>query len=352
MPWTACASLHCLVTIALMPFSESVKVMLYARSGNRCAFPGCSIALVFTLKESGAVVNFGKAAHIVAESPKGPRGRSKMSLAERNSCENGIVFCTPHHTDVVDKFPERFTVQELVKWKRGHEKKYGNISSAIGKRAPLLSIYAEYTDKWVDLALLDGWLTWTAPMLRAGAHYMSFAVYYNYIELCSWLATRVWPGKLRALEKAFENFRHVASDLIFTFDKHADANGNVLRTHRFYDGYRGRHSHQLKKAIDQFEYHTALLEDLTLELTRAANLICDRVRESVDAQFRVEEGRLIVESGIYPDLELHRHVVQYAARELKAHPYPGLEEFMKIREQRDLHFGRGVKKQYLRDTHI
>lgn len=332
-----------------MPFREAVKVMLYARSGNRCAFPGCPIPLVFTLKESRAVVNHGKAAHIVAESSNGPRGTSKMSIAERNSYENGIIFCTNHHSDVVDKFPEKFTVQELFKWKGEHEKKYGDISSAIGQRAQVLSTYAEYIDRWADLALLDGWRTWTAPMLRAGAYFMSLAVHDSYLELCSWLATRIWPGKLGALENAFENFRHVASDLIFTFDKHADAHGNVLRTEKFYDRYRSRHSRQWEEAFARYEYHVALLEDLILELTRAANLICDRVRESVDAQFRVEEGRLIVETGMCADSGFRLYVVQYATRELKPRPYPGLEKFMKIREQRDLHSGRGVIRHYLRD---
>jgi len=84
--------------------------MLYASSGNRCAFPGCRTPLVFSLTKSKATINHGKAAHIVAESHKGPRGRNSMSLVRRNSYENGIVLCTNHHTDVVDKYPEKFTV--------------------------------------------------------------------------------------------------------------------------------------------------------------------------------------------------------------------------------------------------
>ena len=329
-----------------VPFSESVKVMLYARSGNRCAFPGCPIVLVFTEKQAGKVVNFGRAAHVVAEKTKGPRGRSSMSLAERNSYENGIVFCANHHDDVVDTFPEKFTVAQLRKWKRAHESKYGNLRPSVGKSSKFLPLYAEYVDTWVELSRIDSWFGWTAPLLRAGAYYLNVGIYDDYIKVCSWLANRVWPGKLRSLENAFQNFRYVASDFIFTFERHAEQKGNFLRTDKFYS----RHPHSKEAhALAQFEYHVALLEDLTLELTRAANLICDEVRASVDAQFRIEEGRLMVESGMYLDSGFRRHVPQYTARERTATPYPGLRQFMKVRERRDHHFGHGVNDAYFRD---
>jgi hypothetical protein len=329
-----------------MPFSESVKVMLYARSGNRCAYPGCPVTLVFTEKQAGAVVNFGRAAHIVAESPKGPRGRSPMSLAERNSYENGVVLCSPHHTDVVDSFPEKFPVRLLREWKKAHEKRYGNGTPSIGRASKYLPLYAEYIDRWAQLARIDGWRNWTGPMLRAGAWFMNPAVYESYIELCSWLANRIWPGKLRGLENAFHNFRRVATDLIFTFDKHAENDGRLIRTDKFYS--RSHHA-KYSATLERFEYHVALLEDLILELTRAANLICDEVRTSVDAQFRLEEGRLMVESGIYPDFGFRRHVPQYSAKERTVSPYPGLREFMKKRENRDNHFGSGVREDYFRE---
>lgn len=40
-----------------MPFNEAVKVTLYARSGNRCAYPRCSVPLVFTLEKFHNVAN-------------------------------------------------------------------------------------------------------------------------------------------------------------------------------------------------------------------------------------------------------------------------------------------------------
>ena len=216
-----------------MPFSESVKIMLYAGSGNRCAFPGCQTPLVFTLKQSKAVVNHGKAAHIVAESRKGPRGRNSMSVAMRNSYENGIVLCTNHHTDVVDKYPTKFTVTQLRQWKSAHEKKYATLTKSRQKNIQVLSIYAEYVDKWSELAFLNNWQSWTAPILRAGSNCLSYEVYLSYIELCSWLAARVWPDTFRSPENALLNFQRVAVDFIFTFERQAEAHGRMMCTDKF-----------------------------------------------------------------------------------------------------------------------
>ena len=330
-----------------MPFSEAVRIMLYARCGNRCAFPGCKARLVFTLGEPKEMVNMGKAAHIVAESRKGPRGRSALPISQRNSYQNGIILCTHHHADVVDKLPSRFSISRLRSWKSAHERKYGRSSPWSQKRIQALTAYADYIDEWSARALLDGWQFWTAPLLRSGSHRISVENYHRLLELCSWLATRVWSGVMKPLEQSFLNFQLVTTDFIRTFDKHAEAHGNILMTDMFYKRYdptRGGRS----KAQARFEFHVTLLEDLVLEMTRAANLVCQRVREMIDAQFRVDQGFLVVESGMYDD-GFHRHVVVYRPSELRVKaPYPGLERFMKIRSQRDLHFGTGIRKDYLR----
>lgn len=332
-----------------MPFSESVKVMLYASSGNRCAFPGCPIRLVFNEKKSKELVNHGKAAHIVAESRKGPRGRQRLSSAKRNSYENGIVFCTNHHTDIVDKHPSKFSVSLLRKWKKDHDRKYGLSAKNPSKQLEVARLYAEYVDRWSELSCVDNWFHWTAPLLRAGSNCFSYAVYESYIELCSWIARRVWPGKFRLLEDAIQNFRNVASDFLFVFDKHSDAHHNMLCTDKFYRQIPGQQWAKRQAALSQFEFHVGLVEDLALELTRAANLVCQRVRETIDADFRRDEGHLMVETGMYDDMSYRRHVVLYKRSEMAMRrPYPGVAKFMKLRFKRDLHLGEGINAEYLK----
>lgn len=78
-----------------------------------------------------------------------------------------------------------------------------------------------------------------------------------------------------------------------------------------------------------------------LELTRAANLVCDRVRKYIMPSYRLAEGRLMVESGSTFNLKTHIFVGQYSKEADAHHPYPGLHEFLNTRAGRDQHFGEG-----------
>ena len=79
-----------------------------------------------------------------------------------------------------------------------------------------------------------------------------------------------------------------------------------------------------------------------LELTRAANLICDEARASLLPSFRLAKGRLVVQSGPDMDFTFKEFVVQYRQAEQNTDPvYPGLERFKKLRSERDRSFGKG-----------
>ncbi len=62
-----------------------------------------------------------------------------------------------------------------------------------------------------------------------------------------------------------------------------------------------------RQQVDAYESHVYLLQDLILELTRAANYICDRVRQFIDPTYRLREGVLIVQSGLHSDWSYHFH---------------------------------------------
>ncbi|MBD2540597.1 HNH endonuclease [Coleofasciculus sp. FACHB-SPT36] len=95
--------------------TKDVKI-LWGRSGNRCAFPGCKIELTPDSAES----SLGEMAHIVAESPNGPRGDSYLTCEERDEYSNLILLCPTHHT-LIDSNPEEWTVDKLKQIKREHE---------------------------------------------------------------------------------------------------------------------------------------------------------------------------------------------------------------------------------------
>ena len=93
--------------------------MLWARSGNRCAFPNCAQLLVEDTDSASGGVVIGEEAHIVARELDGPRG-SEAGQHPIDSYLNHILLCPTHHR-VVDEHPETFTVAALQTMRRDHE---------------------------------------------------------------------------------------------------------------------------------------------------------------------------------------------------------------------------------------
>jgi hypothetical protein len=95
---------------------KDVKI-LWGRAANRCAFPDCRIELT----PDGATNTLGEIAHIIAESPNGPRGDKDMSLELRDDYSNLILLCPTHHR-MIDNNPEEWTAENLKRIKQDHEK--------------------------------------------------------------------------------------------------------------------------------------------------------------------------------------------------------------------------------------
>lgn len=89
---------------------------LFANSGNRCAFPGCTHLLI---DEEDFV---GQICHIEAANEGGERYKKDQSDEERRSYDNLIIFCHMHHvkTDNIQKYP----VDVLKKMKLDHESQF------------------------------------------------------------------------------------------------------------------------------------------------------------------------------------------------------------------------------------
>jgi hypothetical protein len=99
------------------PVPEQRKVAML--SGNVCAFDGCAEQLAIVAAD-GEVVVLGEIAHIVGESPDGPRGVSPLSKTDRGRVENLMLLCNRHHQLIDDK-PDLFTVEKLLQMKADHE---------------------------------------------------------------------------------------------------------------------------------------------------------------------------------------------------------------------------------------
>ena len=140
------------------------------------------------------------------------------------------------------------------------------------------------------------------------------------------------------LEKAFQNYASVLRDFINVFEAHVRQereNDSGIYTEKFYK-IQWHEQERYDKLSKQYEHHVDLVCDLFFELTRAANYICDRVRENIFPDYRLEEGVLLIErNSVGFQLETIRARVEYRGEERTDHPYPGLEEFKKTRYTRD-----------------
>lgn len=98
------------------PNAETYK-LLYAKSGNECAFPDCNHPIFDD--ESDYVAQL---CHIKSAEQGGQRYDFKQTDDERRSYENLMFMCHMHHkkTDNVEKY----TVEKLLEMKENHERKY------------------------------------------------------------------------------------------------------------------------------------------------------------------------------------------------------------------------------------
>lgn len=104
-----------------MSATYPTKLILAFRSGNMCAFPGCSRALTEDGDLSGPAV-IGVAAHIAGENPGSARYDKSMDDNQRNDFNNLIYLCGNHHAQI-DKQELDYSVEKLLQMKANHEQR-------------------------------------------------------------------------------------------------------------------------------------------------------------------------------------------------------------------------------------
>lgn len=330
--------------LVTLKISLKSQKMLWARAAGRCSKSDCRLNLYEGETETDDPTLIGENCHIVAESDGGPRSDPSMPMEKRNLYSNLILLCRNHHK-IIDAQASEYTVTKLRHMKLEHEA-WVEAQLGFDKARQIDEVqYASMIDQWERLAHVDTWTGWTSGSFFGGQPAISVAIDRDLFELRTWLFNRVWSGRCPELESALQNFRFVLDDFQETFRQHARPNGDrELMTEKFYkidhwneDLYR--------RLVQQYEFHVDLVQDLTLELTRASNLVCDRVRRHLFHSYRLEEGRLFVQLGpTVDDLRDHAAIIQYDANERQRDaPYPGLPKFLIERSQRDYVFGKGTE---------
>ncbi|EPI6151985.1 hypothetical protein ACS8S8_004130, partial [Vibrio vulnificus] len=130
----------------LAPKLDTVRA-LFARSGNQCAFPGCTHQMINSKQQF-----VGQICHIEAAMPQGERFNAEQSDEERRSYDNLLLLCYQHHieTDDVDEF----TVEKLKIIKQRHESQFLKSDFKIDESA-LFRLTFEMEQYWEKIERLN-----------------------------------------------------------------------------------------------------------------------------------------------------------------------------------------------------
>src|SRR5258708_34286141 len=114
------------------PSISDIK-MLFARSGNRCAFPKCRAPMAVNETLTGEVC------HIRGARPGSARYDPGQTDVERHAYANPVLMCPTHHT-VIDDDQEAYAGERLCKIKAAHEAQSAPIPDAEAPAVPELFI--------------------------------------------------------------------------------------------------------------------------------------------------------------------------------------------------------------------
>lgn len=98
-----------------MAITDRTRKILWVKAGGRCSI--CQVQIATDATDSDDPSVFGEEAHIVGQSPKGPRAGSVKDV---DSYANLILLCRKHHKQVDDQVGY-YTVERLKEIKRQHE---------------------------------------------------------------------------------------------------------------------------------------------------------------------------------------------------------------------------------------
>ena len=107
---------------------EKVKINLWVKASGRCEYGGCNDRLwedSLTL----AKMNAAYIAHIIADSPNGPRGHEILSAKLATDISNLMLMCDKHHRLIDKEDVEGHPVERLLKMKNKHEVRIEMVTS-------------------------------------------------------------------------------------------------------------------------------------------------------------------------------------------------------------------------------
>lgn len=129
--------------MARLPVKPSTLRALFAKSGNLCAYPGCTHELVNTKNKFVAEV-----CHIEAAELGGERYNPALNDGQRRAFDNLLILCHKHHveTDEVEDYP----VERMREIKANHEAMHGKKAFKVDESV-IFQLESEMLKYWAEV---------------------------------------------------------------------------------------------------------------------------------------------------------------------------------------------------------
>jgi hypothetical protein len=119
---------------------DKVKIRLWGKAAGRCQYDGCNKPL-WKDEHTKAEFNSAYIAHIIADSPKGPRGHATLSKQLKDDISNLMLMCDIHHRLIDKEDVKGHPVERLRGMKFKHENRIEVVTSIDGDKQSHIIFY-------------------------------------------------------------------------------------------------------------------------------------------------------------------------------------------------------------------
>jgi hypothetical protein len=178
---------------------EKVRYLLWAKSAGRCEYDGCN-RLLYRDGLTQIEMNFADVAHIIGDSPDGPRGDAVLSSEYCSDVSNLMLMCQDHHR-MIDQITSQYSDEDLRQMKRTHEDRMEILTGMKADKTSQILIYSgrvgdtptriNYRD--ASLAIFPEWYPASRHAIELGLGNTPFADHEE----------KYWNIEVESLERQF-----------------------------------------------------------------------------------------------------------------------------------------------------
>jgi hypothetical protein len=290
-----------------MSIGVMARKLLWGRSGNCCAWPGCNQRLTVGMgdDEVGVLVTqglvLGEEAHIRSSRVNGPRYDASYPKEDLDTYDNLVLLCPTHHAAIDKNGGAGWPISEVLAMRSKHESRVDGGREVEARRRQMteerlvaqLSVWerklgVDAPDEWDSLIF-----GLNLPIPRIGTDRAD-----RLVVLGRWLLERNWPSGFPKMRAAFSRNLGVVQNLVSALDElMVQKGGRFLELARPYKELSRWDPAEYERLLRETNICTTMVHYLAIELARSANLVITAAREELDPLYRLDEGVLLTRVG-------------------------------------------------------